>query len=297
MRLATLCDDGHESLAVILGDRSMPTAEIADGMPATLAALLAAGDSGLSSLRSAVAENRLRFATRGRPVGEVEFLPPITHPGKIVGTGLNYRDHAHEVGLPTPAQPTLFAKFPTALIGHRAEIQWDPSVSKEVDYEAELAVVIGRQARNVKQSEALSYVFGYTCANDVTARDLQANDGQWVRAKSLDTFCPMGPVIVTIDEIPDPQTLPIVCTVNGEVMQSANTSGMFFEVQRLISYCSAAFVLEPGDVIITGTPAGVGASRKPPRLLTDGDEVVVEIGGIGRLVNTCKTMSRAVDRS
>ena len=296
MRLATLRDNGHEALAVILDDRTIPASQLADGAPTTMAGLLAAGFQGLDSLRHAAADARPRFASTGRPVDEVEFLPPVTRPGKIIGTGLNYRDHAHEVGASAPTQPTLFAKFPTSLIGHRAEIRWDPSISRQVDYEAELAVVIGRRARHVSEADALSYVLGYTCANDVTARDLQSNDGQWVRSKSLDTFCPLGPAIVTIDEIPDPQSLPISCTVNGDVMQSANTSSMFFGVQRLISYCSETFVLEPGDVIITGTPAGVGMFREPKRLLMDGDEVVVEIGGVGRLVNSCRTEA-AVDGS
>ena len=182
----------------------------------------------------------------------------------------------------------MFSKWPSSVVGHRAEVRWDPALTAQVDYEAELAVVIGRTARRVSESAALDYVLGYTCLNDVSARDLQFGDGQWVRGKSLDTFCPMGPVLVTADEIPDPQTLDIACRVNGERVQSANTRQMYFGVAAIISYCSQSFSLEPGDVIATGTPGGVGIFRDPPVLLGDGDEVVVEIERIGRLVNTCR---------
>src|SRR6266508_1870403 len=157
-----------------------------------------------------------------------------------------------------------------------------------VDAEAELAVVIGRRTREVHPAEALDHVLGYTACNDVSARDLQAADGQWVRAKSLDTFCPLGPVLVTADEIPDPQDLKIQCILNGTVTQSASTMDMHFSVRHLISYCSAYFTLEPGDIIATGTPPGVGIYRDPPVLLSDGDEVAIDIERIGRLVNTCR---------
>jgi len=162
-------------------------------------------------------------------------------------------------------------------VGHGADVSWDPGLSDSIDYEAELAVVIGRRARRVTEAEALEHVFGYMCANDVTARDLQSSDGQWVRAKSLDTFCPMGPTLVTSDEVDDPQRLSISCQVNGEVRQSSSTAEMIFPVAHLVSFCSAAFTLEPGDVILTGTPAGVGAHRDPPAFLRDGDEMAVEI--------------------
>ena len=157
-----------------------------------------------------------------------------------------------------------------------------------MDYEAELGVVIGRPTRNVTIGEALDAVLGYTCLNDVSARDLQFGDGQWVRGKSLDTFCPTGPVVVTADELGDPSDLAISCTVNGERLQSARTSDMFFNVATIISHCSRAFTLEPGDLIATGTPGGVGVFRKPPRFLADGDVVVVSIERIGELVNICR---------
>ena len=170
----------------------------------------------------------------------------------------------------------------------RAAISWDPALTAQVDFEAELAVVIGRTARRVDEAEALDYVLGYTCLDDVSARDLQFGDGQWTRGKSLDTFCPMGPALVTADEVPDPQALAIECRVNGEVMQQATTADMFFGVAAIISHCSQAFTLEPGDVIATGTPGGVGIFRDPPVLLADGDVVTVEIEGIGRLSNPCR---------
>lgn len=174
------------------------------------------------------------------------------------------------------------------MIGHGDEIRWDPALTSQVDYEADLAVIIGRRARRVVEAEALDYVLGYTCLNDVSARDLQIKDGRWVRAKSLDTFCPIGPALVTCDEVGDPGDLAISCAVNGERLQAARTSDMFFGVAEIITYASRAFTLEPGDVIATGTPAGVGAIRQPPRYLTDGDVVTVTVESIGELTNVCR---------
>ena len=218
---------------------------------------------------------------------------PIQRPGKIVCVGVNYRAHATEGGREPPDHPVLFAKFPTAVIGDGDVITWDEGLTQAVDFEAELAVVIGRTCRRVSTAEALDYVAGYTCLNDVSARDLQYGDKQFVRAKSLDTFCPIGPYVVTPDEVGDPGTLDIRCIVNGEVMQDSNTSDLIFGVPELISFCSQAFTLEPGDVIATGTPSGVGWFREPKRMLKDGDEVVVEIERIGRLTNGCRVETRA----
>ena len=188
-----------------------------------------------------------------------------------------------------PAAPLVFAKWPTSVIGDRAEIRWDPGLTGQVDWEAELGVVIGRRARAVDEADALDYVLGYTCLNDVSARDIQFGDGQWVRGKSLDTFCPMGPALITADEIGDPQDLAIGCLVGAERVQDARTSQMYFGVAAIVAYCSRSFTLEPGDVIATGTPGGVGVFRDPPRYLGDGDVVTVEIERIGRLVNVCRT--------
>jgi 2-keto-4-pentenoate hydratase/2-oxohepta-3-ene-1,7-dioic acid hydratase in catechol pathway len=222
------------------------------------------------------------------PLDRVTLHAPIM-PSKIIAIGLNYADHARETGAKTPTAPIIFAKFPSAIIGENEAITWQSSVTSQVDWEAELAVVIGRRARHVKEEDALDYVFGYTCANDVSARDLQKTiDVQWTRGKSLDTFCPLGPVIVTRDEVPDPQALKVRCLINGDVMQDGSTADMIFNVKHLIAYCSQMFTLEPGDLILTGTPAGVGAGKKPPVWLKDGDSVTVSIEGIGDLTNPCR---------
>lgn len=220
-------------------------------------------------------------------VDGVRWLAPVL-PSKIIAIGRNYREHAIEGNAPVPAYPLIFAKFPSSVTDPGGIIEWNPALASFVDYEAELAVIIGREARRVAESEALHYVFGYTCGNDVTARNLQDGDGQWTRAKGLDTFCPLGPWMVTADEIPDPQALSIRCKVNGEQRQSDTTGNMIFSVAHLIAHSSQAFTLYPGDVILTGTPAGVGRHRKPPVNLRDGDRVIVEIERIGRLENTCR---------
>jgi 2-keto-4-pentenoate hydratase/2-oxohepta-3-ene-1,7-dioic acid hydratase in catechol pathway len=209
---------------------------------------------------------------------------PIDLPQKIVCVGLNYTDHAAEASLPLPERPLLFAKWPNTLIGPREPIVL-PSITSKVDYEGELAVVIGRRASRLSADDALDAVGGYLCANDVSARDLQFADKQWVRGKSLDTFCPVGPVLVPASEIPDPQTLILRTILNGETVQEAPTSNMIFSVAEIVAFVSEAITLEPGDLILTGTPAGVGIFRKPELLLQPGDEVTVEIEGIGTLTN------------
>jgi len=222
-------------------------------------------------------------ADAGAPVprGDVTVLAPL-RPGKILCVGLNYMDHCREQKIEPPDRPTLFAKFPTSVTAPGAPIRWPADFSSQVDYEAELAVVIGREAKRVPEAEALSYVFGYTAANDVSARDVQFADGQWVRAKSLDTFCPLGSELVQVD---DPQNLKLITRVNGEVMQDSNTSEMIFGVAELISFCSQSFTLEAGDVILTGTPWGCGEFMEPKRSLSHGDVVECEIEGIGVLRN------------
>jgi 2-keto-4-pentenoate hydratase/2-oxohepta-3-ene-1,7-dioic acid hydratase in catechol pathway len=212
---------------------------------------------------------------------------PIDRPQKIVCVGLNYRDHAEEQGTELPAAPLLFAKWPNALIGSGEPIVIPP-VTKQVDYEAELGVVVGERVRGASPDNALEAVAGYLCLNDVSARDLQFSDGQWVRGKSLDTFCPVGPVLVSADEVPDPQALAIRALVNGEALQDSSTSNMIFSVAQIIAHISQAITLEPGDLIATGTPAGVGVFRDPKVLLKDGDEVTVEIEGLGALTNPVK---------
>jgi len=207
----------------------------------------------------------------------------IARPQKIVCVGLNYRDHAEEQGVALPERPLLFAKWPNTLIGNGDAIRI-PSISQNVDYEAELGVVIGRLAHGVAVDDALSFVEGYVVANDVSGRDLQFSDGQWVRGKSLDTFLPVGD-LVPVADVPDPQALPIRAILNGEVLQDSSTSNMIFGVAEIVSFVSQAITLEPGDLIITGTPAGVGAFRKPPVWLQPGDEITIEIDGVGSITN------------
>jgi 2-keto-4-pentenoate hydratase/2-oxohepta-3-ene-1,7-dioic acid hydratase in catechol pathway len=235
------------------------------------------------------------LAARGgrSELDERALLAPIVQPGKIVGIGLNYEDHAAESGITFPAEPLVFAKFGSSVIGPRTAIRWNEEMTNLVDFEAELGVVIGRGGRDIAIDEALGHVFGYTCLNDVSARDLQFGDGQWVRAKSFDTFCPVGPWIVTTDEIPDPQVLSIECRVSGETLQSATTSDMHFNVAQLVSWLSRFTTLEVGDVLATGTPPGVGYFREPRRMLRNGDVVEVEIGGIGVLRNPVETYANA----
>jgi 2-keto-4-pentenoate hydratase/2-oxohepta-3-ene-1,7-dioic acid hydratase in catechol pathway len=208
----------------------------------------------------------------------------ITRPGKIVCVGLNYHDHAEEGGQDLPKAPLLFAKWPNTLIGDGEPIVL-PEESTQVDYEAELGVVIGTTAKHVSERDALDAVAGYICLNDVSARDLQFGDGQWTRGKSPDTFCPVGPRLVPRDEIEDPQALAIRCIVNGATLQDSSTSQMIFSVAEIIAYVTRVITLEPGDLIATGTPAGVGVFRDPQVLLQDGDEVSVEIEGLGTLTN------------
>jgi 2-keto-4-pentenoate hydratase/2-oxohepta-3-ene-1,7-dioic acid hydratase in catechol pathway len=218
------------------------------------------------------------------PSEDAYWFAPVPRPGKLVCIGLNYRDHAEESGLAVPKTPVIFSKFSSCVIAPGEPVVIPPS-SERVDYEAELAVVIGRRATRVKADRAYDYIFGYTALNDVTARDFQFGDGQWQRGKSCDTFAPMGPSIVTADEIPDPHSLRISLMLNGAVMQDSSTSQLIFRIPELIEFITASTSLEPGDVIATGTPAGVGFARKPPVFLKAGDTVDVTIERIGGLGN------------
>ncbi len=218
------------------------------------------------------------------PAATAKLLAPIPRPPKIICIGLNYRDHAAESNLPVPETPTVFSKYATSVIGPGEPIVL-PKNSTKPDYEAEFAVVIGRRGRHIPEERWYDYVFGYTIVNDVSARDFQMATSQWMIGKTFDTFCPMGPAIVTPDEIKDPHNLAISLSIGGELLQNSNTGNMIFNVPRIVAYLSSVFTLEPGDVIATGTPAGVGFARKPPRWLQPGEEVHVAIEGIGELVN------------
>jgi 2-keto-4-pentenoate hydratase/2-oxohepta-3-ene-1,7-dioic acid hydratase in catechol pathway len=275
MKLAqfrTKATDGPR-LGLLKGEALVDITEIAPDM----LALIKAGSPALHALKNLTAKSAYSPAA-------VEYLPAV-YPGKIVAIGRNYKEHAVEGGSEPPKSPLLFTKFPNALNAHDAPVVLH-AISEQIDFEAELAVVIGKRASKVSEANALEYVFGYSCLNDVSARDLQFSDGQWVRGKGLDGFAPLGPFITTKDEIPDPQTLKIEGILNGEAMQSSNTNMMIFSVAYLISYISQAITLEPGDVIATGTPEGVGVFRKPPRLLKPDDVFEVVIEKVGTLKNT-----------
>ena len=223
------------------------------------------------------------------PLAQARLHAPILRPGKIIAIGLNYSDHAEETGAPIPDKPIVFTKYTNTIVGPGEAVRIPP-ITEQVDYEAELAVVIGKETRNVSASEALDHVFGYANANDVSARDLQFSEGgQWTRSKSIDTFCPIGPSIVTKDEVPDPQDLSIRCILNGEVVQDGNTSKMIFSVAEIVAFLSTGMTLEPGDIIITGTPPGVGMARDPQLWMKPGDEVTIEIQGLGTLTNPVET--------
>ncbi len=224
------------------------------------------------------------------PLAEIELAPPVSRPSKIIAIGLNYLEHADEGKAKVPLSPLVFAKFSNSVIGPSDAICWSEAIAKKVDFEAELAVVIGKETRDCPEDKALEPVFGYTCANDVSARDLQFGDGQWVRGKSLDSFCPLGPWIVSSDEIPDPQNLHIQARLNGRIMQDSNTGHMIFPAAHLVSFLSRHFALFPGDLILTGTPSGVGVFREPSIYMKDGDEIVIEIEKIGVLRNICRVV-------
>ena len=276
MRIARVEIDGAAYVARIDGDSAVPVLESPDGV-------------GRDALRDALASGVDLTAAApiadARPLDGCRLLAPVTAPTKIVAIGLNYADHARESGQTPPAAPVMFIKTTNSIAGPHEPIRYSRTDSTEVDYEAELAVVIGRRARRVTAELALDHVFGYTACNDVSARDAQFADGQWVRGKSFDTFCPLGPWIVTADEIGDPQSLAIGCRVNGTALQDSTTKEMIFGVAEIISYLSNVMTLEPGDVIATGTPVGVGFARTPPVYLVDGDVVEVEIERIGVLRN------------
>jgi 2-keto-4-pentenoate hydratase/2-oxohepta-3-ene-1,7-dioic acid hydratase in catechol pathway len=224
---------------------------------------------------------------RGAGVLGVRLVAPVM-PGKILCVGRNYAEHAAELNNELPKSPLIFAKYPSSVVASGDVVCWSGALTQQVDWEGELTIVIGKRARNISEAEALDYVFGYTIANDISARDLQASESQWIRAKSMDTFCPLGPCIVTKDEIPDPHALTLQTAVNGQIMQNGKTSDMIFKVAYLVAYLSQTFTLEPGDVILTGTPSGVGKGMKPPRFLGTGDTVSVTISGIGTLTNPCQ---------
>jgi 2-keto-4-pentenoate hydratase/2-oxohepta-3-ene-1,7-dioic acid hydratase in catechol pathway len=247
-------------------------------LPSTMIELLASGAESMERAREA-ARNGERMVSSKDP----QILAPVPRPGKVLAIGLNYRDHAEESGQPIPPRPVVFSKMPTCIVGPNHPI-YIPRVSRAVDWEAELCLVIGKRARYVAAADAPAYIAGYCAGNDVSVRDWQFHSPTWVMGKSFDTHGPIGPWLVTGDEI-DPSNLGIRLLVNGEVKQSSNTSQLIFGAGEIIEYLSAGFTLEPGDIVFTGTPAGVGATRRPPEFLKAGDTVRVEIDGLGVLEN------------
>ncbi|MBX2999229.1 MAG: fumarylacetoacetate hydrolase family protein [Caldilineaceae bacterium] len=282
MKLVTYDGGQGPRLGLIANDSVIDIAEASNGaLPADMRSFLEIGDAALQQAQALT-------NAQGRPLSEVRVMAPILNPSKIVAIGLNYMDHCREQGVQPPKRPTTFTKFTSSIIGPGDEIRWNPELTQKVDWEVELAVVIGKRARNVSEADALDYVAGYTICHDVSARDLQLEKGdQWIVGKSLDTFCPLGPVLTTKDEMPDPHTLSLRCLVNGKAMQNSNTKELIFKIPFLIEFLTRGITLLPGDVITTGTPDGVGNFLKPPLFLKDGDEVTVEIDGIGSMTNRC----------
>ncbi len=279
MKLVTYMSAGEVPLAgVVRGEKVFCLAPL--GFAGTLE-VIAQGDAARAAI-----DGYLKSAPdgAGKPLDRVVLLAPIPKPPKFICIGLNYRDHAAEAKMELPSVPTIFSKFSNTVIGPGAKIIL-PKNSVKPDYEAEFAFVIGIGGRHIKADDWRKHVWGYTCVNDVSARDFQLATSQWLMGKTFDTFAPMGPWLVSADEIADPHNLAISCSVNGEKLQNSNTKELIFGIGPLVEFLSSAITLEPGDIVSTGTPAGVGFSYKPPKWLKAGDDVVVEIEGIGQLRN------------
>ncbi|MGH2495676.1 MAG: fumarylacetoacetate hydrolase family protein [Ktedonobacteraceae bacterium] len=262
-------------------------------VPSDMIALLQGGETSLKAAQDALTFIRGQLETGDAAhklagivyaVEQIAFLAPVLRPGKIICLGLNYRDHAAEAGMAVPDYPILFHKVAGSLTGHKQPIIV-PRTSSKIDYEGELAVIVGKRGKYIAEQDALAYVAGYCVANDVSARDLQFRTSQWTTGKMLDTFGPLGPALVTRDEVPDPHALSIRTLLNGQVMQDANTADMIFRVPYIISYISEIVTLEAGDVIMTGTPSGIGNTREPQVFMKPGDTVTVEIERLGSLTN------------
>lgn len=289
MRLVTYTDGMDQKIGAIVADEVIDLAAASGGtLPSTMLELISGGDAALHRAREVVSA-----ATRSIPLGSVQLLAPIPQPPRnVMCVGWNYLEHFEEgQGRrgqvdEMPEYPTFFTKLPTTVIGPQQEVQLDPRISTKLDYEVELALIIGRSGRDIPPERAMEYVFGYTIANDVSVRDVQRRHGQqWFRGKSMDTHCPMGPWIVTADEVPNPHALRLSCKVNGETKQNSSTQYMVFQIPRLIQELSLGTTLVPGDVVLTGTPPGVGFARTPPEYLQAGDVMELSIESIGTLTN------------
>lgn len=294
MKFVTFINNKREKIGLMVEEGVLDLQAVKEGegvpgcLPETMLELIEKNEEALATVKELKKSAGSKYVL---PLSEVKLLAPIPRPRKnIFCVGKNYVDHVKELKTSEdlPKYPIFFSKTPTSVIGPEMEIDSHPGVTKYVDYEGELAVVIGKKAKAIEKEEVYDYVFGYTIVNDVSARDKQKKHNQWLLGKSLDTFCPMGPVLVYKDEIPDPQNIKIETRVNGETRQSANTSMMIFDIPTLIATIAEGTTLEPGDIIATGTPSGVGLGFDPPRFLKVGDVVEVEIEGIGILKNKVK---------
>jgi 2-keto-4-pentenoate hydratase/2-oxohepta-3-ene-1,7-dioic acid hydratase in catechol pathway len=280
MRLTSYQGPNGPSAAGLRGGQFVDLHDADPELPASMKSLLALGPAGLERAAAALAKGT------PRPLTSVRLLAPVPDPGKVICVGLNYADHARESGVAPPDEPVLFNKFPTALVAHGEPIIL-PRVSHEVDYEAELVVVIGRGGRHIARERAFEHVAGYCPGHDVSARDWQLHKPgkQWLMGKTFDTFAPCGPALITRDEVPRPGKLRIQFRLNGRTLQDSNTDQLIFPIDELVAYVSQVCTLEPGDLIFTGTPPGVGFARKPPIFLQAGDVAEVEIEGLGVLSN------------
>ncbi|MER7798092.1 fumarylacetoacetate hydrolase family protein [Microbacterium sp. NPDC096154] len=286
MRFAHVVLPGDDSptLALVDGSGAIPVPTLLPDGPRTLEQLIAAGDT----LQEAVRDAASRHTGERIAIADVVFGPAVLTPPTIMAVGLNYSAHAGELNLKSDDTPTVFTLWPNSIAAHEATVTWSRSLSEAVDYEAELGVIIGRPARDVSEEDALDYVFGYTVVNDITARNVQYSEAQWSRAKSFDGFTPVGPYVVTADEIPDPQDLHIWTVLDGHTMQDASTGTMVRSVAKLIAHLSHGITLLPGTLISTGSPGGSGYSRTPQVLMRDRSTVTVGIDGIGELTTHCR---------
>ncbi len=291
MRFAHLGAPGGSGarLAVVVDDRAVFVDELMDGAPQDLQELIECGGdlTGRVEEAAAVAGGRREL---WHPVSELRHASAVLRPPVVLAIGANYAAHSDELALKVEKAATVFSLWPNSLAAHEGTTTWPAEISGQVDYEAELGVIIGRPARNVRVADALDHVFGYTVVNDITARDLQFSEAQWSRCKSFDGFTPTGPVVVTADEIPDPQDLWLATTVDGRLLQDASTSGMVRSVAELIAFLSRSTTLLPGTLISTGSPGGAGYSRTPPVFLRDGSKVTVSCSGIGALTTYCRVI-------
>ncbi len=292
MQDETVIDLNYAFVAQLEAEGMIRAKQIADAyVPANMVEFLQGGKASMELAESAAAYARSHADSIAYPVlhrlEDVKLEAPVIQPSKMICVGHNYREHILEMKRELPEHPVVFAKYPNTIVGPQDDIPYYP-ISEQLDYEAEFVFVIGRRARNVSQADALDYVAGYTIANDITYRDIQRRTIQWMQGKAVDGSAPMGPWLMTADELPDPSGLEVVLTVNGEERQRSNTANLVFTVPRLVEFLSGLMTLEPGDVILTGTPGGVGFARDPQVFLQDGDVVRIEIDKIGALENTVR---------